>query len=69
MEKPFTLIVQDTEEKIIKILNESKIPAFVLKNILQNLFNQLSEIEKNEVEVYLRNKEKDTKEEKKSNEL
>ena len=57
MEKPFTLIVQDTEEKIIKILNESKIPAFVLKNILQNLFNQLSEIEKNEVEAYLRKKE------------
>ena len=57
MEKPFTQIVQDTEEKIIKILNESKITAFVLKNILQNLFNQLSEIEKNEVEAYLRKKE------------
>lgn len=57
MEEPFTLRVQETEEQLVKILNESKIPALVLKNILQNLFNQLSEIEKNEVEAYLRKKE------------
>lgn len=57
MEEPFTLRVQETEEKLVKILNESKIPAFVLKIILQNLFNQLSEIERNETETYLRKKE------------
>ncbi len=57
MDEPFTLKVQATEEQLVKILNESKIPAFVLKIILQNLFNQLSEIEKNEIESYLRKKE------------
>lgn len=57
MDEPFTLRVQETEEQLVKILNESKIPAFVLKIILQNLFNQLSEIEKNETEAYLRKKE------------
>lgn len=57
MEEPFTLRVQETEEKLVKILNESKIPAFVLKIILQNLFNQLNEIERNETETYLRKKE------------
>lgn len=57
MDKPFSIIIQETEEGLIKVLNESKLPPFVLKIVLQNLFNQLNEIEKNEKEAYLRKKE------------
>lgn len=57
MEKPFTLKVQEIEEEIVKILNNSNLPAYVLKTVLQNLFNQLQELDNNEINTYLKNKE------------
>ena len=52
MNKPFTLIVQETQENIIKEIELSKLPVYVLKQIIGDIYNQLSSIEKNEIEKY-----------------
>lgn len=61
MEKPFTIKVQETEQEIIKVINNSNLPAYVLKTIFQNLYNQLEEIDNKEMQKYaesLKNKSK-----------
>ena len=50
--KPFTLIVQETIEKIADIINQSNLPAYCLKQILKDLFIEIEKIEKQEVENY-----------------
>lgn len=65
MNKPFTIKVQETEQEIIKIINNSNLPAYVLKTIFQNLYNQLEEIDNKEMEKYaeeLKQKSKKIKE-------
>ena len=52
MNKPFTLIVKEAEEKIVETINNSNLPAYVLKKILQDLFQQLEIAEHNEIEKY-----------------
>ena len=52
MNKPFTIQVQETEEKIVGNLNNSQLPVYVLKNILINMINQLDNIDKKEIEEY-----------------
>lgn len=60
--KPFTLILKELEEEIIKIINNANIPIYCLKQILSNLYNQLDNIEKNEIEEYQKSiKEKNNK--------
>ena len=39
MEKPFTLIIKEMEEEIIKIINKSNLPAYNIKLSLQNIYN------------------------------
>jgi len=52
MNKPFTLVVKEVEEKIVETINNSNLPAYVLKKILQDLFQQLEIAEHNEIEKY-----------------
>ena len=61
MNKPFTLIVQETEEQIVKIINESNLPAYVLKQILKELYQQVEQLEINEIETYKQEQEKKPK--------
>ena len=66
MEKPFTIKVQETEQEIIKVINNSNLPAYVLKTIFQNLYNQLEEIDNKEMQKYaesLKNKETESEKE------
>lgn len=58
MNKPFTLQVLDAEEKIISVINETKMPVFVLKKILENIYKQLEEIDIEEINKY--NKESES---------
>jgi hypothetical protein len=60
--KPFTLQVQETEEQLVKTLNESNLPAYVLKNILKELYQQIEQLELNEIETYKQQEEKKVKE-------
>lgn len=69
MEKPFTIKVQETEQEIIKIINNSNLPAYVLKTIFQNLYNQLEEIDNKEMQKYaesLKEKKEQSREKKES---
>lgn len=52
MEKPFTLKVQETEQKIVEIINHSELPAYVLKIVLQNLYAQIETLENQEIIKY-----------------
>ena len=52
MEKPLTLKIQEAEEKIVGILNESQLPAFVIKTILEKLYAQVEQIDKKEIDNY-----------------
>lgn len=61
MNKPFTLQVQETEEQLVKTLNNSNLPAYALKNILKELYQQVEQLELNEIEIYKQDQEKKSK--------
>lgn len=50
IEKPIILKLKELEEEIIKLINSSEIPAFILKPMFEKLLNQLQIIEQEELE-------------------
>ena len=52
MNKPFTLKIQETEKGIVEILNSSQLPAFVLKQILQGIYNEVDRLDNEEIKKY-----------------
>ena len=50
--KPFSLQVQETEAKMVGIINTSNLPAYALKTILQRIYQQLEDIEQKEINQY-----------------
>lgn len=50
IEKPIIIVLNETEAKVVKVLNESSLPAFILKPMLERILNQTQEIEKKEIE-------------------
>ena len=63
MQKPLTLIVREKEENLIKEINDSRLSPFIWKNILEKIYNQLTQLENQEIENY-NNSLKEKKEEK-----
>lgn len=61
MNKPFTLQVQETEEQLVNAINKSNLPAYVLKQILKELYQQVEQLEINEIETYNQEQEKKPK--------
>ena len=57
--KPFTLKVQDTESELVNTINNSELPAYVLKQILKDLYQQLEQIELDEIEAYKKEQSKE----------
>lgn len=53
MNKPFTIKVQETEQEIIKIINNSELPAYVLITMLQNLITNIKDIDNKEINKYI----------------
>ena len=56
--KPFSLMVQETEQKVVDVFNNSQLPAYVLKTILQGLYQQVENIETQEIAKYKEEQEK-----------
>ena len=50
MNKPANLIIEETKEKIVKVINESGLPPFLLEPILKNLYDQISILKQRELE-------------------
>lgn len=60
MDKPFTLKIQETEKEIVEIINSSQLPAFVLKQILQGIYNEVNRIDEEEIKKYQEETEKES---------
>lgn len=50
MEKPINLKAAELENEIIKSLNDSKLPAFILKPIVERVYNQVNQLEQAQLE-------------------
>ena len=61
-EKPLILRVKDTENRIVAIINNSNIPAFILKSSIEKIYNQLIQLEQQEYALALENEKKEEKE-------
>ena len=63
MNKPFTMKIQETEQKIVEIINNSQLPAYVLKNILQEIYAEIDRVDNEEIAKYNEEQEKSQKKE------
>lgn len=50
MNKPANLIMEETKENIVKIINESGLPPFLVEPIIKDLYNQISILKQQELE-------------------
>lgn len=53
------LMKKEFEEKLVKLINESNLPAFILKPIIKDLFEQLNILEQQQLEQAQRNKKEE----------
>lgn len=51
MDKPATLLQRDFKDNLVKIINESKLPAFVLVPILEQALAEVRDIEEKQYEA------------------
>lgn len=65
MNKPANLIVEETKENIVKTINESGLPPFLLEPILKDLYNQVSILKQQELEKNRQEYENSLKQEEK----
>ena len=64
MNKPANLIVEETKENIVKLINESGLPPFLLEPILKDLYNQINILKQQELEQSKKQYEDSLKQEK-----
>lgn len=57
------LMKREFEENLVELINESKLPAFILKPIIKDLFEQLNMLEQQQLEQAQKIKEEKDKEE------
>lgn len=57
------LIKKEFEENLVKLINESKLPAFILRPIIKDLLEQLNLLEQQQLEQAQKIKEEKDKEE------
>lgn len=64
MNKPADLIVEETKESIVKIVNKSGLPPFLLEPILKEIYNQVNILKQQELEQSKKQYENSLKNEK-----
>lgn len=52
MEKPFTIKIKEFSEKLIELVNSSKLPAYALKNEIEKVYAELNRIDEEEINKY-----------------
>ena len=65
MERPLTLIIQDLREKLIKEINESGLPHYVIMKILEEIYKQVQENDTEIIKQYFKSQEEEQKKSKK----
>lgn len=63
MEKPFSVIIEEFREKIVKLVNESGFPAYVLIKEFEDILFKLKEQDVQIVNQYKEEQEKNAKKE------
>lgn len=62
-EKPIIIKLRETENEIVKIINDCNIPAFILKPVFERILNQLQILEQqeyeNQIKLYAETSEKE----------
>ena len=51
MDKPATLLQREFKDNLVKIINESKLPAFVLVPIMEQALAEIKDIEEKQYEA------------------
>lgn len=64
MNKPANLIVEETKESIVKIINGSGLPPFLIEPIIKDLYNQVNILKQQELEKSKQDYENSLKQEK-----
>lgn len=64
MNKPANLLVEDTKEELIKVINESGLPPFLVEPILKDIYNQVTVLKQKELEESKKSYEESLKKEK-----
>ena len=44
MDKPITLVMEETKLSIINIINDSKLPIYIIEPIIKGLYNEISQL-------------------------
>lgn len=52
MEKPFTIKISEFSENLIKLVNFSKLPVYVLKNEIEKVYTELIRLDDEEINKY-----------------
>ena len=52
---------RETKEKIVDVINQSNLPAFILKPMIKDLFEQISQLEEQQYQEALKLKEEKKK--------
>lgn len=52
MEKPFTIKIKEFSEKLIELVNSSKLPVYVLKSEIEKVYAELNRIDEEEINKY-----------------
>lgn len=48
IEKPIIVVLRETEESIVNSINSSKLPNFILRPMIEKIYNQIVQNEVNE---------------------
>lgn len=51
MEKPISLILRDTKIEIARICNDSQLPVYLLEPILKDLYLEVKELNRKQIEL------------------
>lgn len=65
MTKPANLIIEETKENLVKVINESGLPPFLLELIIRDIYNQISFLKQKELEKSKKDYEESLKKDKK----
>lgn len=65
MTKPANLIIEETKENLVKVINESGLPPFLLEPVLKDLYNQINILKQQELEQSKKQYEDSLKQEEK----
>lgn len=47
--KPINLVYKETEDKLVEVINNSGLPAFALKSIIDKILPQLNQLEQSQL--------------------